>query len=79
MMKLRYSFYTGNTTCSVDTGKGLVEFTVLQTVVAKCTWLKHDWVFVVDEAADFTGCAWETREGIVSPPCESLGREAIFT
>lgn len=51
----------------------------MQTLEAKCAWLKHDWERAVDEAADFTGCACKTREGIVSPTCESLRGEAIFT
>lgn len=43
------------------------------------TWLIHDWELAVDEPADFTGCACITREGIVSPTCESRIGEAIFT
>lgn len=70
-------FYTGNTNWSLDTGKALI-----QPIGQMCmteTWVKHDWESAVDEAADFTGCACNTREGIVSPTWESLRGEAIFT
>lgn len=52
---------------------------VLLMLEAKCAWLEHDRRCAVDEAANITGCASKTREGIVAPPCESLSREAIFT
>lgn len=72
-----FFFYTGNTNWSLDTGKALI-----QPIGPMCmteTWVKHDWESAVDEAADFTGCACNTREGIVSPTWESLRGEAIFT
>lgn len=47
---------------------------VMQILGAKCAWLKHDWDSVVDEAADFTGCACKTRENIVSPPLPKKAR-----
>lgn len=51
----------------------------MQMVTSKCAWLKHDRDRAVDEAADFTGCVCNTREGIVSPTWESRRGEAIFT
>lgn len=76
---VEFSLHSGNTSWSVQSGKALIELPVVQMVTAKCPWLKHDWVCAVDEAADFTGCACKTREGIVSPTWESGRREAIFT
>lgn len=74
-----FSSYTGNTNWSVHSGKALIELTVMQIVKAKCAWLQHDWDRAVDEAADLTGCACKTREGIVSPTWKSWREEAIFT
>lgn len=42
------------------------------------TWLKHDWECVVDEAADWTGCGANTREGIMSPTGESCSQGGYF-
>lgn len=67
-----FSYYTGNTSWSVYSGKALME------LMAKCAWLKHDWDGAVDEAADFTGCVCKTREGFVSPTCESRREGRLF-
>lgn len=67
---LNFLSYTGNTSWSAALRKS-IELMLVQTIKTKCSWLKHDCDYAVDEAADFTGCVCNIREGIVSPTRES--------